>query len=101
MIKDTTRKELEPKPRKKYSVKFKLISSSLVLFVLAVGFNTLFTSTSLEKLYIEANISEYRVIGKDLHRKLENGIYYGKSLMNYVGIEKLLLSEKKKILKKN
>jgi predicted MFS family arabinose efflux permease len=69
------------------------------LFILADGFNTLFTSTSLEKLYTEATVSEYRVIGKDLCRKIENGIYYGKNLIDYVGIENLLVSEKQKILR--
>ena len=82
------------------SIKYKLMLSSAVLFVLAVGFNTVFTLTSLEKLYIETNVSEYRVIAKDLNRNIENGLYYGKTLANYFGIEKLLNVEKRNLLKK-
>ena len=81
-------------------MKQKLMLSSVILFILAVGFNTLFTLSSLKKLYIETNVSEYRVIAKDLHRNIENGLYYGKTLMNYFGMEKLLLSEKQNLLKK-
>jgi predicted MFS family arabinose efflux permease len=100
MKKDRTLEKPNPNAGKRNSIKYRLIFSSLALFILAVGFNTLFTSTSLEKLYVEANISEYRIIGKDLLRKIENGIYYGKNLTNYVGIEKLLLSGKQKIIEK-
>ena len=81
---------MELKTAKNRSVKYRLVLSSIVLFLLSVGFNTLFTLNALEKLYIETNISEYRVIGKDLHRKIENGLYYGKSLNNFFGIEKLI-----------
>jgi predicted MFS family arabinose efflux permease len=100
MRNDKTRGQSDLKSNNNRSFKFKLIFSSIVLFILAVGFNTLFTLTSLEKLYVETNVSEYRVIAKDLHRNIENGIYYGKSLFNYFGIEKLLLTEKNKLLKK-
>ena len=83
-----------------HSIKYKLMLSSVILFVLSVGFNILFTLTSLEKLYIETNISEYRVIAKDLHRNIETGLFYGKSMMNYFGIERLLEKEKHNLLKK-
>ena len=100
-MKDTkTRERLDLKALKNRSFKFKLILSSVILFILAVGFNTLFTLTSLEKLYIETNVSEYRVIAKDLHRNIENGLYYGKSLNSYVSIDKLLATEKQNLLKK-
>ena len=100
-MKDTkTRKKLDPEAQKNRSFKFKLILSSVILFILAVGFNTLFTLTSLEKLYIETNVSEYRVIAKDLHRNIENGLYYGKNLNHYVSIDKLLVTEKQNLLKK-
>ena len=100
MRKDRTRDKLDLKLYSNRSIKYKLMISSVILFILAVGFNTLFTLTSLEKLYIETNISEYRVIGKDLKRNIENGLYYGKSLSNYIGIERLLATEKQNLLKK-
>ena len=95
-----SRKELNLKLINNRSIKSKLIVSSVILFICAVGFNTLYTLTSLEKLYIETNVSEYRVIAKDLHRKIENGLHYGKSFLNFFGMEKLLVSEKQKLLKK-
>jgi predicted MFS family arabinose efflux permease len=85
---------------KRTSAKIKLMISSILLSILAVGFNTLFTSASLEKLYVEMNISEYRVIGQELQRKIENGIYFGKTLKNFAGIENLILREKENILNK-
>jgi len=100
MRKDKMRDKLDLKSIGNRPIKFKLILSSIILFVLAVGFNTFFTLTSLEKLYIETNVSEYRVIAKDLHRNIENGLYYGKSLLNYFGIERLLETEKVNLLKK-
>jgi predicted MFS family arabinose efflux permease len=97
---DKTLDESDLKLNGNGSIKFKLILSSVILFVLAVGFNTLFTLTSLEKLYIETNVSEYRVIAKDLHRNIENGLFYGKTLLNYFGIERLLATGKQSLLKK-
>ena len=100
MRKNKTRGKSDLKSKSNRSFKHKLIISSVILFILAVGFNTLFTLTSLEKLYIETNVSEYRVIAKDLQRNIENGLFYGKTLLNYFGIDKLLLAEKRKLLKK-
>ena len=100
MRNDKTLDESVQKSNCNRSIKFKLILSSVILFVLAVGFNTLFTLTSLEKLYIETNVSEYRVIAKDLHRNIENGLFYGKTLVNYFGIERLLVTGKQNLLKK-
>jgi len=58
MRKDKTRDELDLKLNSNRSIKYKLMVSSVILFILAVGFNTLFTLTSLEKLYIETESSE-------------------------------------------
>jgi predicted MFS family arabinose efflux permease len=100
MKKTKKRDQLDHIPNNNRSFKFKLILASVILFVLAVGFNTLFTLTSLEKLYIETNVSEYRVIAKDLHRNIENALFYGKNLYNYIGIKKLLVTEKQNLLRK-
>ena len=78
----------------------RLVVSSLVLFSVGLGFNAFFTFTSLEKLYEESIVSQYRVIGKDLLRSIENGLRYGKTLHNFIGIEKLLAKTNRDISKK-
>jgi predicted MFS family arabinose efflux permease len=82
----------------KNPVKIKLIISTIFLSVLAVAFNAFFTEASIKKLYIEINISEYRVFGKELQRKIERGLFFGKKLSNYVGMNEILLNEKKQII---
>ena len=78
----------------------RLVVASLVLFIIGLGFNAFFTFTSLEKLYVESIVSQYRVIGKDLQRSLENGLRYGKTLRNFIGIEKILAETNRNISKK-
>lgn len=92
--------QVKKRANKGTSAKIKLIVSSIILSVLAVGFNTLFTSTSLEKLFVEINISESRVIGKELQRKIESGIHFGKKIDNYVGMQELIQQSKIAILEK-
>lgn len=76
------------------TLKLKLIICSVLLFVIAVGFNALFNLNSFDKLYIESNVSKYRTIGKELQRHLELGLSHGKSLHNFLGIETLLHNTK-------
>ena len=42
----------------------RLFAGGFVLLVLALGFNALLTYGSLEKLYVEAIVSSYQVVGK-------------------------------------
>ena len=100
MIKEDHRLEPSQMQKKKSSMRQRLVISSLVLFIVGLGFNAFFTFTSLEKLYVESIVSQYRVIGKDLQRSLENGLRYGKTLQNFIGIEKLLAETNRNISKK-
>jgi predicted MFS family arabinose efflux permease len=100
MIKEDYRLEPSRIQNKKSSMRQRLVISSLVLFIVGLGFNAFFTFTSLEKLYVESIVSQYRVIGKDLQRSLENGLRYGKTLQNFIGIEKLLAETNRNISKK-
>jgi len=95
-VEDTSSGEI----KKRNSVKIKLILSSIILSLLAVGFNTFFTEATIEKLYIEINISEYQVFSKEILRKIENGLYFGKKLNSYVGIQEILLAERENIINK-
>jgi predicted MFS family arabinose efflux permease len=80
------------------SLKSKLILSIIFLSLLAVGLNTFFTETTLEKLYIELNISQYQVFSNAILRKIENGLSLGKNLEGFTGIEKLISNEKTNLL---
>ncbi|MFC1821812.1 MFS transporter [Thermodesulfobacteriota bacterium] len=81
-------------------MKLRLIAGSLILFVLGLGFNGFFTLTSFDKLYVESIISQYRVIGKDFQRSIENGLRYGKGIQNFTGIERLLARASRDITQK-
>ncbi|MFA5904645.1 MAG: MFS transporter [Desulfobacula sp.] len=70
------------------------------MLILSLGFNALLTSVSLEKLYMEAIVSKYNVIGKDLQRNLENALRFGKTLEKFVGMEKLLKETQKNLMPK-
>ena len=72
-----------------YSLRLRLITFSLILFIIALGFNVVFTSASLDRLYIESMISKYRVTAMDLQRKIESGLRYGKKIDSFHGLEGL------------
>lgn len=71
-------------------MRLRLIASSVILFILALGFNIFFNLTSLDKLYTETMISQYRVVGKDIQRSIQRGLNYGKRIESFTNIEKIL-----------
>jgi predicted MFS family arabinose efflux permease len=73
-------------------LKTKLVVVAICLLILALSFNALLSSSSLEKLYIESLVSSYQVIGKDFQRNLEKALRYGKSIKKFVGINALMNS---------
>lgn len=75
-------------------IKFKLIVSAFILLVAALGFNALLSISALEKLYVGAIASEYQVVGKNLQRKLEQALRFGKNIHKFVGINRLLQETK-------
>ena len=52
------------------ALRFRLMASSLALFVVAFGINVLLNSSSVDKLCEEATIARYQVIGENLQRKM-------------------------------
>ena len=80
---------MEKPPVFRLNLRLRLIALSLVLFTIALGFNVVFTSASLDKLYIDSMMSRYRVTVMDLQRKIETGLRYGKIMDNYYGLETL------------
>lgn len=73
-------------------LKTKLTVAAIVLLILALGFNALLISSSLEKLYVESLVSSYQVIGKDFRRNIEKALRFGKSIKKFVGINARLES---------
>ena len=71
-------------------MRLRLIAASVILFVLALGFNIFFNLTSLDKLYTETLISQYRVVGKDIQRSVQRGLNYGKRIESFTNIENIL-----------
>jgi predicted MFS family arabinose efflux permease len=79
------------------AVRIKLFAGGIVLLILALGFNALLTYGSLEKLYIESIVASYQVVGKDLQRKLEQSLRFGKSIQRFIGMNNLLEETKKRL----
>lgn len=81
-------------------IKIKLIASAFVLLVLALGFNALLSMSSLEKLYVGSIASEYQVVGRDLQRKLDQALRFGKNIYKFVGMNRLLEETKDNLTSK-
>ena len=79
----------------------RLMVSSLILFVLALSFNILFTHISLEKLYVDTIVSRYVVIAQDVKRTIERGMKYGKPVNSFIGIQSLLTKAHKKLMEQS
>ncbi len=76
---------------KKNRARIHLFSGAVIMLVLALGFNILLTSATLEKLYVETFISKNNVVAKDLQRNLETALRFGKSVDKFIGMDKLIL----------
>jgi predicted MFS family arabinose efflux permease len=72
------------------SIKLRLFIGAFLLLVFALGFNAMLTLSSLEQLYIESFVSQYSTVGKDLQRRLEKSLSFGKSIEKFVGMDELL-----------
>ena len=83
------------------SIRIKLIVSSILLLVLALGFNILLSLNSLEDIYVGSTFSKYSAIGNDLKRNIEKSLKFGKTIDKYFGLNSLLLETKNHLTKKN
>jgi predicted MFS family arabinose efflux permease len=64
----------------KSAIKIRLIICSLVLFVTALGINVFLNSSSVDRLYDESTIAQYRALGENLKRKLVGSLKTGRSI---------------------
>lgn len=88
------------KKKEAAKTELRLIVSAVMLLVVALGFNAMLTLNSLEKLYLESIVSQYRLIGKDLERNIEKSLQYGKNIEKFIGMDKLLKETKENIIGK-
>ncbi len=82
-------------------IKIKLLTSSIVLLMLALAFNTFLSLSSLEDIYVGSTFSKYSAIGNDLKRNIEKSLRFGKNLGKFVGLNTLLLETRNHLVIKS
>ena len=82
------------------SIRFRLIVSSLILFITAFGINVILNSSSVDKLCEESTIAKYRVIGENLHRRLSGLLIFDQRIDGIDKIERLFATTKAALLKR-
>ncbi|WP_020589849.1 MFS transporter [Desulfobacter curvatus] len=75
---------------KKNRSRIRLFSGAVIMLVLALGFNIILTSATLEKLYVETVVSKNNVVAKDLQHNIETALQFGKTIDKFIGMDKLL-----------
>lgn len=74
----------------KRKVRVTFILSSLIITIIALGFNGIINMDSFKKSVTESLIAGYNVAGGEAVRKIEYAVKYGKPLENFYGINDLL-----------
>ncbi len=69
---------------------FKIILTTLVILIVALVLNSILSLASFEKLYVASLVSTYEIAGKNLKRKIEKSLRFGKPLTEFTGMDKLL-----------
>ncbi len=77
-------------PLSRKITRMRLIAGSLIMLILALGFNALLTSATLEKLYVETIVFKQNVMVRELQRNLETALRFGKNLEKFIGMDRLL-----------
>ena len=68
----------------------KIILITLVILIVALMLNSVLSLASFEKLYVASLISTYEIAGKNIKRKIEKSLRFGKPLTEFKGMERLL-----------
>ncbi|MCP4116319.1 MAG: MFS transporter [Desulfobacteraceae bacterium] len=89
----------EMKTQRKKNLRFKLIASTLVLLLFALGFNAMLSLGSLEKLYADAIVSKYSATGQDLQQRLTKAMGFGKKIDKFVNMDRLLKNARQHLVK--
>lgn len=77
---------------KKHPMGFKLKIVLVVFCILAISqiMGSIFSVLSFEEVYLAAMTSKYEILGKDLKRRIEHSLKFGKRLDRFIGIEKVM-----------
>jgi len=69
---------------------YKIIFVTLAILVATLLLNSVLSLASFEKIYVASLVSMYEVAGKNLKRKIEQSLRFGKPLDKFRGMEQLL-----------
>ncbi|MCF6246849.1 MAG: hypothetical protein L3J69_05755 [Desulfobacula sp.] len=72
----------------KFQTKILLVTLSILILTLVM--NSVLSLASFEKVYVKSQISTYELICKDLKRKIERSLRFGKPLEKFKNMDKLL-----------
>ncbi|MCP4702085.1 MAG: hypothetical protein GY862_35285, partial [Gammaproteobacteria bacterium] len=67
-----------------------IIFVTLVILVTTLLLNSALSLASFEKIYVRSLVSTYELTGKNLKRKIEPSLRFGKPLENFKGMERFL-----------
>jgi len=76
-----------PAVRRGFSGKIILIVLTIIALSQALG--TFLSVLSFEEIYLETLISKYEILGKDLNRRIEQALKFGKPLDRFLGMDRL------------
>ncbi len=68
----------------------KILMVTLSILILTLLMNSVLSLASFEKVYVKSQISTYELICKDLKRKIERSLRFGKPLEKFKNMDKLL-----------
>jgi len=72
----------------KFQTKILLVTLSILVLTLLI--NSLLSLASFEKIYVKSQISTYELICKDIKRKIERSLRFGKPLEQFKNMDRLL-----------
>jgi hypothetical protein len=68
----------------------RIIAVTLVILITALVLNSVLSLASFEKLYLTSLVSTIELAGKNLKRKVEQALRFGKTFENFKGLDTLL-----------
>jgi hypothetical protein len=68
----------------------RIILIVVVMLALSQALGTFLSVLSFEKIFLKALTSKYEILGKDIKRKIEQSLKFGKSLDRFVGMDRLV-----------
>ncbi|MBI9092121.1 MAG: MFS transporter, partial [Desulfobacterium sp.] len=79
------------------SVKARLFLCAVAIWAVALGFNALFSFTTLDKLYTDYAALKFNVIGEDLRREIKGSLLSGQSIQKNTEIKEKFTKAKQRI----